>query len=726
MSFATGLLALVLVSGDVPEKAATIATAPGSLDPFWHLRQPNHLQPFHSPQPGVAPGPNSGAEVKLRFQVRLLDIQGIAWRGTIHDRLTPAARQGNCTVWTANRDLIETLQQFAENATDLPAVEEEPDGVVHVRYEVARHMVADMRRVADAPPGKNTSLAFVPDVDQVRDDFDVEMTCRRVDQGVMAKASIRETHLAAMHTYSINDGVTNPKTRTVSGVTAGVQVAEVVSGKVGGEWLIPTDGILLVSFGAHTGSDKKGNAVVRERIAIVEPTSSRNDPLVRAANFAAIREPSRAVSWTKPSTSRPAIVPPVPIGLSPLNGSSPRFDASVPSCKVDVSILANDAEAPRNSKASGIRGTLQLPITPLSMLQFALSFDRQVSSTKTMMPAPTPPSRDLPTAVAADGTVVDLPPLPDEAVEPASSDEEAEPRPAPQARPSAPQPPTDRPLARVKTNVDGAKLGEITGKTIVITGHMIGRPDDRPVFVGPGDPARGLDMNLGRTVFGSMPSPTIRIVPSNRVPLAAPLAHTAVGNASDKSVQGFCCTGLEEMAVEPPPRPSTAPPLRADVASRVTQFTARGNTAITRDPVSGICRLICDDLVRTTEPKPTSLASSPAKAMAATSDAKSDGDMLRSMYSHLFRGAGQEFRCEHSPEAMGVDAECVFDDDSLELCGDEGGRTLNVQLRAEKGHLDVPIRVRSADAGPVTVRMPMADGSVIEVQARVVKKAGGK
>ena len=49
-----------------------------------------------------------------------------------------------------------------------------------------------------------------------------------------------------------------------------IEVPEIASQEIAGEWLIPKDGILLVSFGPHTVADKEGKAVIRERLAIVE------------------------------------------------------------------------------------------------------------------------------------------------------------------------------------------------------------------------------------------------------------------------------------------------------------------------------------------------------------------------------------------------------------------------------------------------------------------------
>ncbi len=49
-----------------------------------------------------------------------------------------------------------------------------------------------------------------------------------------------------------------------------IEVPEIASQEVAGEWLIPKDGILLVGFGPHTVAGKDGKAVIRERLAIIE------------------------------------------------------------------------------------------------------------------------------------------------------------------------------------------------------------------------------------------------------------------------------------------------------------------------------------------------------------------------------------------------------------------------------------------------------------------------
>ena len=49
-----------------------------------------------------------------------------------------------------------------------------------------------------------------------------------------------------------------------------LDVPEIDTQEVLGEWLVPRGEVLLVSFGAHTVADKDGMAVVKERLAMIE------------------------------------------------------------------------------------------------------------------------------------------------------------------------------------------------------------------------------------------------------------------------------------------------------------------------------------------------------------------------------------------------------------------------------------------------------------------------
>ena len=112
-----------------------------------------------------------------------------------------------------------------------------------------------------------------------------------------------------------------------------IEVPEIASQEIAGEWLIPKDGILLVSFGPHTVAGPDGKAVIRERLAMIEAESVADGAVQRASRIASygpspqpVVPPVIAAPRTIPA---PAVVPnlptavPVPPSRSIPQGSHP-------------------------------------------------------------------------------------------------------------------------------------------------------------------------------------------------------------------------------------------------------------------------------------------------------------------------------------------------------------------------------------------------------------------
>ncbi len=90
-----------------------------------------------------------------------------------------------------------------------------------------------------------------------------------------------------------------------------LEVPEIGSQEIAGEWLIPKDGILLVSFGPHTVAGPDGKAVVRERLAIVEAAEAAEPAAtprpIQCPRLSPARTPIRRArtSGASPSRSSP-------------------------------------------------------------------------------------------------------------------------------------------------------------------------------------------------------------------------------------------------------------------------------------------------------------------------------------------------------------------------------------------------------------------------------------
>ena len=86
-----------------------------------------------------------------------------------------------------------------------------------------------------------------------------------------------------------------------------IELPEVATQEVLGEWLIPNGECLLVSFGPHTVADKDGKAVVRERLAFVEAEGNTEVTVNSAAPFNFIPAPRSAIAPPPPDSSLHAV-----------------------------------------------------------------------------------------------------------------------------------------------------------------------------------------------------------------------------------------------------------------------------------------------------------------------------------------------------------------------------------------------------------------------------------
>ena len=238
----------------------------------------------------AADGPTCLPE-ETTFQVRVLTIDGLDWRTSAYTRLQPVARQGTSTIWTADRVLALTLAERSKSASKIGGMFGVTDGTWSINTPVT--YVAAMERVANGPVNQSTAIAFMPRPELIDEHFAVKVTGRKLDQGVLANVEIDETHIDAIHQYSQSEALksapgksprtpaevgldvwnavlsSNPGDRSTN-LTSTVQIPEITQSRVAGEWLIPKDGVLIVSLGVKTASDDQGKAVVRERLAVIE------------------------------------------------------------------------------------------------------------------------------------------------------------------------------------------------------------------------------------------------------------------------------------------------------------------------------------------------------------------------------------------------------------------------------------------------------------------------
>ncbi len=205
-----------------------------------------------------------------------------------------------------------------------------------------------------------------------------------------------------------------------------IEVPEIDSQEIAGEWLIPNDGILLVSFGPHTVADSAGKAVIRERLAIITAEESTTPPPSHAGNPVTV-ESSYVINSI---TVTPSHAP------SP---AAPKWTVRAMPIPVPVPAMPPAAE----TKPAPNAAPLPAPAAPPSAHLAA--------------PMPPVPSRSIPQGFHADGKAAELPPLPAEDEKDDADDDDAssEARPSPQAK--KPRPSTEEPkvVPKAKTRPSG-------------------------------------------------------------------------------------------------------------------------------------------------------------------------------------------------------------------------------------------------------------------------------
>jgi hypothetical protein len=240
----------------------------------------------------AADGPSCPPVETMTYQVRVLTLDGLDWRTSSYSRLQPVAHQGTSTIWTADRALAASLLDRAKGSSPCHTIMAVGEAVMTKADAV--NYIAAVGRVADGPVNQSSAIAFVPRPEQLEERFSIKVEGRKLDQGILTKMVLEETHVDVIHGVPQTETLVPPAAKgsknalqlgqevrdfiltaipsipQSTSITSSVQIPEVTRASVAGEWLIPNDGVLIVSLGVKTAADEKGMAVVRERVAIIE------------------------------------------------------------------------------------------------------------------------------------------------------------------------------------------------------------------------------------------------------------------------------------------------------------------------------------------------------------------------------------------------------------------------------------------------------------------------
>ncbi|WP_422930586.1 hypothetical protein [Singulisphaera sp. PoT] len=249
----------------------------------------------------------------IQYHVRVLEMNGLEWREATYSKLTPVAKQGNATVWTVDAEAAQAIAERAGRVVMSPQVMTQSEAVAHFSNRTTRRVVSKLTRLADGPFDHAVAVAYSPDFEDVRDGCQFTFTGRKLDQGVLTKVVVEETQVAAVHKVKFTEIIPSQDGKAEPGkITPHIEIPEISNASVAGEWLIPNNGLLLVSFGVHTADDGQGRAIARERLMLIDADESET---TTKAVLEPIPAPKVFTTSIKPPVTiqTPAISPPAPI-----------------------------------------------------------------------------------------------------------------------------------------------------------------------------------------------------------------------------------------------------------------------------------------------------------------------------------------------------------------------------------------------------------------------------
>jgi hypothetical protein len=223
----------------------------------------------------------------VTFEIRDIRVSSPEWRGKLILRMQPVTRQEGTAVWSLDpagfKELLDLCQADPRsNVLQAPTMSARVGDPARMTSEETHQYVASVKRVADGPPNRATKLAFEPQLDKVHNGVRVNVLSSQIKgQNLFARVVIDENRLVAIHMVKYTEAVqpkpgADPEVSRASfldrlnpnhgpraaAINATIQVPEVDSRRVEGEWLIPSDGALLVSLGPRAlherGFQQKG------------------------------------------------------------------------------------------------------------------------------------------------------------------------------------------------------------------------------------------------------------------------------------------------------------------------------------------------------------------------------------------------------------------------------------------------------------------------------------
>lgn len=212
------------------------------------------------------------AKPQISFEADFEVYEGEEWRSKLHHDLVPVAHQGMATVWTLEETKLAQLRGFTKETHTLPKVTAFENTDVDISDVSNRHYVAWSKLLVTGDKAE-----YKPKTVRVEEGLRIKLAGRCLDQGVLAKVNLDYLNFRGFSTVSVKE----PSSQAGKPLDAKDNVYQrpyIDETHVSGEWLIPSDSVLVVGLGAVRGKDAP-----TENLVVIRPRRVLSESEERAA-----------------------------------------------------------------------------------------------------------------------------------------------------------------------------------------------------------------------------------------------------------------------------------------------------------------------------------------------------------------------------------------------------------------------------------------------------------
>jgi RNA polymerase sigma factor (sigma-70 family) len=203
-------------------------------------------------------------------EVRFIEMKGIDWTDGLKTKLKPVNTKPGFKVWTSEVGVVDDLRKSMKNEVQAPRVSTAEGALATIDNSVKRYFVAD----AVWEPGPERS-GFRPVVGNLFDGVKVQITGRKIAQGMLVRVNIDDQRLLGYTRGTVHSPIKDPGFTEITefridnqrfrsdntyiapapikrpGFAASIQIPQTTKLQQEGEWLIPNGGMLILSTGSH-------------------------------------------------------------------------------------------------------------------------------------------------------------------------------------------------------------------------------------------------------------------------------------------------------------------------------------------------------------------------------------------------------------------------------------------------------------------------------------------